>query len=158
MAIELSSARQPAPSIPRLPLIVIGAIALLGSALFYYLQVSKAPDPNFPLTPEAKTYTRNLQLSEVEMKASESYFKQVVVEIDGKIANTGDRNLTVVDIYCVFYDAYGQLVLRKRVPIVNQRMGGLKPGESKSFRMPFDELPESWNHNMPQLVIAGIKF
>jgi hypothetical protein len=158
VAIELSSARQPAPSIPRLPLIVIGAIALLGSALFYYLQVWKAPDPNFPLTPEAKAYTRSLQLSDVAMKASESYFKQVVVEIDGKIANAGDRELTVVDIYCVFYDSYGQLVLRKRVPIVNQRMGGLKPGESKSFRLPFDELPESWNHSMPQLVIAGIKF
>ena len=46
-----------------------------------------------------------------------------------------------MEIYCVFYDPYGQLVLRKRVPIVSARMGGLKPGETKSFRLPFDELP-----------------
>ncbi len=58
----------------------------------------------------------------------------------------------------MFHDSYGQLVLRKRVPIVSPRMGGLKPGETKSFRLPFDELPESWNQAMPQLVIAGVKF
>jgi hypothetical protein len=159
VAIELSSLRQPArQSFAAVPLIVIGIVIALGSVLFYYLQVSKQPNPNFPLTPEAKVYVRNLQLSDVDMKASESYFKQVVVEIEGKIANAGDRNLTVVDIYCIFYDSYGQMVLRKRVPIVNQRMGGLKPGDTKSFRLPFDEIPESWNHTMPQLVIAGIKF
>ena len=139
-------------------MIVVGAVVVLGSILFYYLQVSKQPDPNFPLTPEAKVYVRNLQLSDVTMKASESYFKQVVVEIEGKIANAGSRNLTEVDIYCIFYDSYGQVVLRKRVPIIGQRMGGLKPGDGKSFRLPFDEIPESWNHAMPQLVIAGIKF
>jgi hypothetical protein len=36
--------------------------------------------------------------------------------------------------------------------------GGLKPGETKSFRLPFDDLPDSWNQAMPQLVIAGVKF
>jgi len=81
-----------------------------------------------------------------------------VVEIQGKVGNAGDREVEVVEIFCVFRDAYGQLVLRKREPIVSARMGGLKPGEVKSFRLPFDELPPSWNQQMPQLVIAGVKF
>ena len=34
-----------------------------------------------------------------------------------------------------------------------QKMGGLKPGEEKSFRLPFDTVPESWNQSMPGLVI-----
>jgi len=92
------------------------------------------------------------------MKATESYLKQRIIEIEGKIGNAGDKPLDVVEIYCSFYDAYGQLVFRPRVPIVNPRMGGLKPGETKSFRLPFDEVPDSWNKQMPQLVIAGIKF
>jgi hypothetical protein len=111
-----------------------------------------------PLTPEAKAYARSLQLSDVSMKATESYLKQRIIEIEGKIGNAGERPLNVVEIYCAFYDNYGQLVLRQRVPIVNQRMGGLKPGETKSFRLPFDEVPDSWNKQMPSLVIAGIKF
>jgi hypothetical protein len=63
-----------------------------------------------------------------------------------------------VEIYCVFQDYYGQVTLRQRVPIVNPKMGGLKPGETKSFRLPFDNLPESWNQKMPQLVIASVRF
>jgi hypothetical protein len=142
----------------RLPIIIGTAVVVLGGAMFAYLERSKPAAPDLPLTPEARAYVQSLKLSDVDMKASESYFKQVVVEISGKIGNLGDRDLSVVEIYCVFYDTYGQLVLRKRLPIVSERMGGLKPGETKSFRLPFDEIPESWNHVMPQLVIAGIKF
>lgn len=156
MAIEASSQKLESQS--RLPLLIIGAVVLLGAGAFWYLERGKPAPADLPLTPNAKAYVRHLQLSDVTMKGSTSYFNQVVVEIDGKIANTGDRSLNVVEIYCIFYDSYGQLVLRKRLPIVSERVGGLKPGETKSFRLPFDELPESWNHAMPQLVIAGIKF
>jgi hypothetical protein len=156
VAIEL--ARQKIEPQTRLPIYAVGAVLALGAAMFVYLEKSKPASADLPLTPEAKAYVRNLKLSDVDMKASESYFKQVVVEISGKIENAGDRDLSVIEIYCVFYDSYGQLVLRKRLPIVGERMGGLKPGETKSFRLPFDEIPESWNHAMPQLVIAGIKF
>ena len=154
MAIEL---RQRPPQ-TRLPIYIVGAVLVLGGAMFAYLEKSKPAAPDLPLTPEAKAYVRNLKLCDVEMKASESYFKQVVVEISGKIENAANRDVSVIEIYCIFYDTYGQLVLRKRLPIVSERMGGLKPGETKSFRLPFDEIPESWNHAMPQLVIAGIKF
>jgi len=63
-----------------------------------------------------------------------------------------------VELYCVFQDYRGQVNLRQRVAIVSPQMGGLKPGETKSFRLPFDNLPDSWNQTMPQLVIASVKF
>lgn len=137
----------------------IFALALIGVGLFLYLRWADSNRPGvLELTPEAKSYVRNLKLSDVDMNAHESYLKQMVVQISGKITNTGDRPLELVELLCVFHDPYGQLVLRERVPIVSQKMGGLKPGETKPFRLPFDNLPESWNHQMPQLVIAGIKF
>ena len=159
MASELSqNAAEKRPVLGTQALIFTIVALIAGGGIFYYFHKSPGPAPQLPLTPEARAYVGNLKLSDVDMKASESYFNQVVVEISGKITNAGDRNLQEVEIYCVFSDPYGQLVLRKRVPIVSQRMGGLKPGENKSFRLPFDELPESWNHAMPHLVIAGIKF
>ena len=160
MASETFSTRQ-VKKTPRIgvPVYVAGALAVLGLAVFLYTQyVAKRAPVDAPVTPEAKAYVKNLQLSEVEIKANKSYLNQMVVEIDGKIGNAGDRPLDTVEVYCVFYDSYGQLVLRSRVPIVSPRMGGLKPGETKSFRLPFDEIPESWNQAMPQLVIAGVKF
>jgi hypothetical protein len=138
---------------------VAAVVALLAAAGWGYTRyLDRQSNIDIPLTAEARTYTRNLQLSDVEMKASENYFQQAVVEIEGKIANTGERPLDTVEIYCVFRDPYGQLVLRRRLAIVSNRMGGLKPGETKSFRLPFDDLPASWNQAMPQLVIAGVKF
>jgi len=141
------------------PVYVAAALAVLGLGIFLYTQyVAKHAPADAPLTPEAKAYVKNLQLSDVEIKANKSYLNQMVVEINGKIANGGDRSLNTVEIYCIFYDSFGQMVLRSRVPIVSPRMGGLKPGETKLFRLPFDEIPESWNQAMPQLVIAGVNF
>jgi len=138
---------------------VAAVVVLLAAAGWGYMRyLDRHSNGDIPLTAEARAYARNLQLSDVEMKASENYFQQAVVEIEGKIANAGDRPLDTVEIYCVFRDPYGQLVLRRRLAIVSPRMGGLKPGETKSFRLPFDDLPASWNQTMPQLVIAGVKF
>ena len=142
---------------------IIAALVLLGAGIWGYCEyAARHTQDAVALTPEAKAYTRNLQLSDVEMSATENYFQQTVVEINGKIANAGTRVLDTVEIYCIFHDSYGQLVLRRRVPIVGGgsagHSGGLKPGETKTFRLPFDDLPESWNQAMPQLVIAGVKF
>ena len=131
----------------------------MGGAGWWLLARGDRAESNRPvLTAEARGYLKNLALSEVQMQANESYLKQAVVEIDGKIGNNGDRVVKLVEINCVFQDAYGQMALRQRVPIVDTKMGGLKPGETKSFRLPFDQLPETWNQKMPLLVIASVKF
>jgi len=159
VASEPASAKRAAAAGTNPLLYVVAVVVLLAAAGWGYMQyLDRHGSGDIPLTPEAKAYTRNLQLSDVEMNASENYFQQTVVEISGKIANAGDRPLDTVEIYCVFRDPYGQLVLRRRLAIVSTRMGGLKPGETKSFRLPFDDLPASWNQAMPQLVIAGVKF
>jgi len=145
-------------SIPILP-IVVGLVLVLGAAGFYVLNRQSYVSPRQPvLTGDARAYIRNLPLSEVEIKAQESYLKQSVVEITGKIGNTGNRVLKLVEINCVFMDPYGQVVLRERVPIVSPKIGGLAPGEIKNFRLAFDNIPESWNQGLPQLVIAQIVF
>jgi hypothetical protein len=140
--------------------VVAGAIVvILSLAVWAAIDYQARRHPPQPpvLTAEAKQYVRNLQLSNVDMKATESYMKQKVVEIVGKITNVGPRAVKVVEINCVFRDAYGQVVLRERVAIVG-RAGPLTPGDTKSFRLAFDTIPESWNQALPDLVIAQIIF
>jgi len=155
----LSAAAPPKRHALGLPHVVMIALVIAGGGVLAYLEYAPhKPATEAPLTPDARAYIGNLKLSDVGMKAAKNYFSQMVVEIAGNITNAGDRNLDTVEIYCVFNDYYGQTTLRQRVPIVSAKMGGLKPGETKSFRLPFDNLPESWNQNMPQLVIAAVKF
>ncbi|MBI1789060.1 MAG: DUF3426 domain-containing protein [Acidobacteria bacterium] len=138
----------------------LAAVLAAGGAAFWWLdRESRRLSADAPaLTQEARQYTRNLKLSEVEKKAAESYFKQEVVEIQGKITNQGGRKLKLVEINCVFRDPYGQVVLRERVAIAGRKMGDLAPGETKTFRLAFDNIPGSWNKVLPDLVIAQIVF
>src|ERR1035441_9120412 len=137
--------------------IVIFAAVAIGLAGFWYLNRPVVPKEPPPLTGDARAYIRNLALSGVDMQANETYLSQQLVEITGNVGNKGNRVLRTVEINCVFYDPYGQVVLRERVPIVSKKMGGLAPGESKSFRLPFDHIPESWNQALPLMVIARIR-
>lgn len=141
-----------------LPLILMAFVAVLAGGVLWYLQRHPGSAQGPILTPEAKAYVRHLQLSGVEMKAAENAIRQQVVEITGNITNNGTRHLKSVKITSIFYDPYTQVVLKERVEIVRARSGGLAPGETKPFRLPFDNLPESWNQAMPQLVIAEILF
>ena len=137
-------------------LVIALAVTVVGLGLWWYMSTrpGEAPEPP-PLTPEAKAYTRNLQLSGVEMKATANYAGATVVEITGNITNAGDRPVNRVELNCVFYDPYSQVVLRERVAIVRSR---LDPGQTREFRLPFENLPGSWNQAMPNLVIAHIDF
>ena len=140
--------------------VVVGLVLVLGLGGFLFLEraANKEPPAPPPLTGDARAYARNLKLTNVEMKAHESYLKQSVVEIVGNIQNVGDRMVKTVEINCVFYDAYGQIVLRERIPIVSPKIGAVAPDQIKPVRLPFDNVPESWNQVMPQLVMAGIEF
>ena len=94
MASESSLAGPAAKAAPQGPMLYIaGAFVLVGIALFGYLQYSSNQKPaDIPLTPEAKAYVHNLKLDDVEMKATESYLKQTVVEIQGTIGNAMMRS------------------------------------------------------------------
>jgi hypothetical protein len=156
---KIAPAAERKATIPPLA-IILGLLIVLVAAGFLFLnhKASQPPPPPPPLTTEARAYLPNLKLANVQMNAHTSYLGQQVVEITGSITNAGDRKLALVEINCVFYDGYNQLVLRERVPVVSRKMGGLAPGETKQFRLPFDNIPESWNQVMPQMVIAQIQF
>lgn len=134
---------------------VLAAALFVCGALAWFINRPKPMANATALTADAKAYVRNLQLGDVSMKATESYVGQTVTEIEGKITNAGERNVTKAEVNCVFYNVYGEVVLRERVSIVK---GALKPGETRNFRLPFDDIPTSWNKQMPQLVIARIEF
>ena len=130
------------------------ALAIAGWWAFMTSRPREAPQPP-GITAEAKAYVRNLKLSGVQMKATANYAGAMIVEVIGNITNNGDRTLNRVELNCVFYDSSGLVVLRERVPIVRS---AIKPGETRSFRLPFEGIPQSWNQAMPQLVIAHIAF
>jgi hypothetical protein len=139
--------------------IVVGLLVLIGliaAVLYLRRPVSQAPQSG--ASAEAIAYLPYLGLSDVSMEANENFMKQRVIEIKGKITDKGPRSLRAVDVYCLFYGIDGREIHRERLPIVNAKTAALRPRETRSFRLPFDAVPDGWNQALPKMVIARIDF
>ena len=154
-----SEAKGSRPDAPVALLVCVAVLIAVGAGGYFLLQRSRQRPVEAPvLTQEAASYLSSLQLSEVEMKASESYLRQTVTNLSGKIANRGSRIVRLAEVHCVFRDPYGQVVLREKVALVGPKTGPAAPGDARSFLVAFDNIPESWNRAVPDLVIAQILF
>ena len=142
--------------------LVIGLAAVLMAGIFGWLTFGPKPAPPPPpvLTEEAKSYLGQLALEEVHMQSSESVANGRLIEILGGIRNNGNRKIKVIEVNCIFRNYAQQVIKRERVPVIGGATGAatLAPGESKPFRLPFDDVPEAWDQQMPVLVIAQIQF
>jgi len=147
----------------RFPLSVPVVIAILGVVIvggaIAYLTFGPKPAPPPPpvLTQEAKDYLPNLKLTDVGLQAAESYINSSLVEVLGKITNVGNRGVRLVQVNCVFRNVYGQQIRRELATVVG-KLGPLSPGDTKPFRLAFENPPPGWNQAMPDLVIAQIQF
>jgi hypothetical protein len=157
--------------------IVAGIVVLAGLAGFLYLDRMSKQTPAGPPPPsaEARAYAKNLRfvaddgvmLENPKMESHESYLKQSIVEITGNILNSGDRPLNSVDVTWLFKEPgavmpdgqlYQEVIWRERTSLVTKKTGGLAPGQFRHFSVSFDNIPDTWNQAMPNLVIAGIEF
>jgi hypothetical protein len=157
--------------------IVAGVVILAGAVGFLYLDRASKQTPSAPAPPsaEARAYAKNLHfvaddgvmLQNPEMKSHESYLQQAVVEITGNVLNAGERPLDSVEVTWLFKDPgtpmpdgtlYQEVIWREPRFLVTKKMGGLAPGQFRHFSVSFDNVPETWNQAMPNLVIAGIEF
>ena len=125
--------------------VVIGVIAVLliaGAAGYLTFGPKPGPPPAPVLTQEAKDYLPNLELSDAAIQAAESYINSSLVEILGKITNKGSRRVKLVQVKCVFRNVYGQEIHRELATVVG-KTGTLNPGDTKPFRLAFENLPPS---------------
>jgi hypothetical protein len=142
--------------------IALAMILILGAFGWLTFGPKPAPAPPPVLTAEAKAYLPSLDIGNVKMQQADSMVNQRVIEILGDITNKGTRVVKLAEVTCVFNDYSGTEVKRERVAIVGGAVlgakGSLAPGESKHFRLAFDDVPESWNTGLPSLYIAQIQF
>ncbi len=141
-------------------MLLIALGLLLGIAGFGYLEWrgrSDLPVEQVVLTDEARVYLSSLDLSEVEMGATDNALGQTLVEITGTIRNIGDRPVRSIRLNCVFFDVYG-IELHRVLSTIVRSSQGLEPGGEVPFRLPFDDIPDGWNQVLPSLYVAEIVF
>ncbi len=109
------------------------------------------------LTPEqVAAYSRQIVFSNYRLSAAESLVQQTIYHIDAVVKNGTDRPIAVLEAKAVFRDVNRQVVLREFVRIVRAYEAPLAPGQSRKFRMAFENIPVAWNHVAPELEITRL--
>lgn len=119
-----------------------------------------------PALPPA--YAANLKFSDLKTSAAQNFVGATVSYLDGSITNTGDKTVTHAVVQVTFKDELGQTAQREELPMRVLRTGGaydeavdlslspLAPGESKPFRLTFENISAQWNHAYPDLQVMQV--
>jgi hypothetical protein len=111
-------------------------------------------------------YAANLKFSDLKASAAQNFVGATVSYLDGSISNTGNQTVIHAVVQVTFKDELGQTAQREELPIHVLRTGGpydeavdltvspLAPGESKPFRLTFENISAQWNHAYPELQIT----
>jgi len=136
--------------------IVVGVLALI---LRSQQAKPAAPPP----------YAANLKFSDLKASAAQNFVGATVNYLDGVIANTGDKAVTHAVVQVTFKDDMGQTAQREELPMRVLRTGGpydeavdlslspLAPGQSKPFRLTFENISAQWNHAYPDLQVTQVR-
>jgi len=119
-----------------------------------------------PVPPPA--YAANLKFSDLQTSAAQNFVGATVSYLDGTVTNTGDKTVIHAVVQITFKDDLGQTAQREEIPIRVLRTGGpydeavdlnvspLASGQSKQFRLTFENISAQWNHAYPDLQITQV--
>ena len=135
--------------------IVVGVLVLV----FRGEQKKAAPPP---------AYAAYLKFSELKASAAQNFVGATVSYLDGTVTNSGDKIVIHAVVQITFKDDMGQTAQREEVPIHVLRTGGpydeavdfnmspLAPGQSKPFRLTFENISAQWNHAYPDMRVTQV--
>jgi|SRR5580658_1088436 hypothetical protein len=152
--------RQESSLVPILIGIVIVGIVVGMLALIFRAERKK------PVPPPA--YAANLKFTDLKASAAQNFAGATVSYLGGTITNAGDKTVIHAIVQVTFKDDMGQTAQREELPIHILRTGGpydeavdlslspLVPGQSKPFRLTFENISTQWNHAYPDLQITQV--
>lgn len=140
-------------------IVVVGIVVGILALLLRTEQKKPAPPP---------PYAANLKFSELKTSAAQNFVGATVSYLDGSISNTGNQTVIHAVVQVTFKDELGQIAQREELPIHVLRTGGpydeavdltlspLATGETKPFRLTFENISAQWNHAYPDLQLTQV--
>jgi Protein of unknown function (DUF2393) len=140
-------------------IVIVGIVVGILALILRHEQKKAAAPP---------AYAANLKFSDLKTSAAQNFVGATVSYIDGTVTNTGDKAVIHAVAQITFKDELGQTAQREELPIRVLRTGGpydeavdlnlspLAPGQSKPFRLTFENISAQWNHAYPDLQITQV--
>ena len=155
-------ASEPERSITRPILIGVALVAVIvGLIVLIFRSEQKKPAGPPP-------YAVNLKFSDLKVSAAENFVGATVNYLDGIVTNTGSQTVVHAVVEVTFKDDMGQMAQRDEVAIHVLRTGGpydeavdfttspLAAGQSKPFRLTFENISAQWNRAYPDMRVTQV--
>ena len=143
--------RAVAPALPGK--LILAGVSLAGLLLIGSCRKSSDSPPR---AEEAPGYASQVAFSDLRMSAEENFLGQQVVYLDGNVTNHGSKALRQLNIQLFFHDTLNEVVLREDRKILGERAESLGPGQTRSFQIRFDEIPDSLSRQVPEIKIVSL--
>jgi hypothetical protein len=149
----------------RLRPILIGVV--IAGAVVALIVLAFRGEQKKPSEPPA--YAANLKFSDLKASAAQNFVGATVSYLDGTVTNSGDKTVIHAVVRITFRDDMGQMAQREELPLRVLRTGGpydeavdlnmspLEPGQSKPFRLTFENISAQWNHAYPEMQITDVR-
>jgi len=141
------------------------ALVALGMVLRYLPPVARNAHVQASQVAVAEA-PEELQLGSLQISVSPG---AEALYIDGVVTNSGHGTVTGATMQVDFLDAQGKLVSSVQKPMVGIAHGGtglirnefarnpVRPNEMRFFRVAIDQIPPTWNHEVPVLKVVAVK-
>lgn len=141
---------------------LVGAVVVLIVFGAFYFALSFSGTSNStvqkPLSfgPAEQEYVTNIKFENLNLSGFENMLHQKVTYLSGDISNKGPRTIRAAEITVEFYDQSNKVALRDRRRVIGDNTRPLESGETESFQIGFEAIPDSWNHKFPAIHITGL--
>ena len=144
---------------------LVVALALLIVTLWLSPTMNKASTRQL----NEASQTSQLRISGITLSPQEAN-QQANVDVYGQISNTGSQPVTSAIISAVFKDKNGNPILTQQKPMervdlekknkaLDEKdflLEPLKGGQIAGFRVSYTDVPQSWNHQPPELSVLQV--
>jgi hypothetical protein len=162
----------PADREPRSPLpwiIALVVILIVIGVLFFVSRHQPPVNPGGAGLAPPDPYAASLPISNLQMSQAGSMSGSQTTYIDGRIANQGQKTVTAITVQVAFHGFENPIAQKNTMPLPLVRMrqpyvdtqpvsaAPIHPGETRDFRLIFDNIPQDWNQNYPEIRIIQVK-
>lgn len=163
---------RPAPARERnwLPMAAAAAIVLVAAVgLVLIFDHGKRAPAAMPISAATDPYAANLAFGQLKMSESSNLAGGKSTYLDGQITNSGSKTISAITVQVLFRDVAHEVawndtqplrIIRTREPYIDVEplsAAPLAPGDSRDFRLIFDNVPQDWDGAFPEIRIIHVE-
>ena len=152
-----------------LPWVIALGVVVVAIGVLVGLSHRQAPaNPGGAGLAPADPYAMSLPITNLQMSQAGNMAGSQTTYVDGQITNRGQKTVTGITVQVAFHGFANPIAKKETMPLALIRMrdpyvdtqpvsaAPILPGQTRDFRLIFDNIPQDWNQTYPEIRIIQV--